>query len=269
MAYLYRHIRLDKKEVFYIGMCLKNDPKYHRAYNTTYRSNWWKSIVNKTEYEVEIVLENLSCEEAKIKEKEFIKIYGRSELSDKGTLCNMTDGGDGTLGWIMPKATRQKLSNKKKGIPPSEKVINAATKAKKGKPLSKSHRDKISKKVINISTGKIYISVKEAALENGYNIRTFREYLNGTIFNKTPFRLLENDKSVTTKKDKSQKGSKNGNAKKVIDIETGIIYNCVIDAAKNSDVSVTALYQQLRGKNKHKTTLRYLSNQINNEYNIY
>lgn len=46
-GYLYRHIRLDTNEVFYIGVsCNAN---YKRAYSKTHRNQFWENIVKKTE----------------------------------------------------------------------------------------------------------------------------------------------------------------------------------------------------------------------------
>lgn len=74
MIYLYRHIRLDKNEPFYIGI-----GKGKRAYSKKSRNIHWLNIINSTPYEVEIILENLSWEEACEKEKEFIKLYESCE----------------------------------------------------------------------------------------------------------------------------------------------------------------------------------------------
>ena len=51
---VYRHIRLDKNEVFYIG--IGNDSNYKRSKIKANRSVYWKNIVNKTFYEIEILL---------------------------------------------------------------------------------------------------------------------------------------------------------------------------------------------------------------------
>lgn len=40
MAYVYRHIRLDKNEPFYIG--IGSDINYQRAYNYQRRTKYWK-----------------------------------------------------------------------------------------------------------------------------------------------------------------------------------------------------------------------------------
>jgi hypothetical protein len=93
MAVVYRHIRLDKNQPFYIG--IGNEKS--RAYDKRSRTKQWKNIA-KNGYEVEILFEDIDYEEAKKKEIEFIALYGKkSEKS--GTLVNLTSGGDGTLGY--------------------------------------------------------------------------------------------------------------------------------------------------------------------------
>lgn len=97
--YLYRHIRLDKNEVFYIGIgtITDNDIKYRkfgRAISTYGRNGYWTNIINKTEYVVQIIYQSDNKEQIIKKEIEFIKLYGRKDLG-LGTLVNMTDGGDG------------------------------------------------------------------------------------------------------------------------------------------------------------------------------
>lgn len=112
MAYLYRHIRLDKNEPFYIG--IGSDSNYKRANINKGRNIFWQRIVDKTDYEVEIILDDLTWEEACKKEMEFISLYGRSNTK-KGSLCNLTDGGEGQVGVIFSEEQRKKLSEKYKG----------------------------------------------------------------------------------------------------------------------------------------------------------
>jgi hypothetical protein len=98
MAYVYRHIRLDKNEPFYIGIGSSSDKKFIRAFSKKGRSNFWRNIVNKTKYEVEILFDDITWEQACEKEKEFITLYGRKDLG-LGTLTNLTNGGEGILGY--------------------------------------------------------------------------------------------------------------------------------------------------------------------------
>ena len=138
MAYLYRHIRLDKNEPFYIG--IGSDPK--RAYSNKDRNKYWRGIVNKFGYEVDIILDDLTWQEACEKEKEFIKLYGRFQFG--GILCNMTDGGDGGFGVIVSDETR-----KKKSIASKRNVISKETREKmaaklRGRPLPEWQKEKLS-----------------------------------------------------------------------------------------------------------------------------
>ena len=94
MAYLYRHIRLDKNEPFYIG--IGSDANYKRANSQFGRNKYWHNIVAKTDYEVEILLDNITWDYALNKEIEFIELYGRR--INGGILSNITKGGDGVLG---------------------------------------------------------------------------------------------------------------------------------------------------------------------------
>jgi hypothetical protein len=107
MAYVYRHIRLDKNEPFYIGIGSDDSGEYSRAYAKKERNKYWHHITRKVKYDVEILLEDLSWEEACNKEIEFIKLYGRKDLG-LGQLINMTDGGDGLIN--PSKATKNKIA---------------------------------------------------------------------------------------------------------------------------------------------------------------
>lgn len=122
--YLYRHIRLDKNQVFYIGIGskTKTDYKYYkRAHKIHGRNNFWKNIIQKTEYEVEIILESDNLEFILCKEKEFIKLYGRRDLKE-GTLVNLNDGGEKPTRNLVSDSTKQKLKDINLGKKYSEKT---------------------------------------------------------------------------------------------------------------------------------------------------
>lgn len=108
MAYVYRHIRLDKNEVFYVGIG-SDKRNYKRAKECSRRSDLWKKVISKTDWIFEIIADDISFEKAKEKEIEFIKLYGRKDLKN-GTLVNLTDGGDGTINKVFTEEYRKKLS---------------------------------------------------------------------------------------------------------------------------------------------------------------
>lgn len=145
MAYVYRHIRLDKNEPFYIGIGSDDEGKYTRANEKNCRRNsHWHRIYKKTEIEVEILLDGLDYEKAKEKEIEFIKLYGRRDLGT-GCLINLTDGGDGIKNKVFTEEYKRKLSEaaKKRGRPAHFEKMVAARRAIT--EVSQETRDKLSK----------------------------------------------------------------------------------------------------------------------------
>jgi hypothetical protein len=111
MAYVYRHIRLDKNEPFYIG--IGSDIDYKRAFSKHSRNKYWNRIVNVSEYEVEIIMDDLSKDEAKQKEIEFIALYGK-KINKNGTLTNISDGGEGNAGGKHTKEAKIKIAEANK-----------------------------------------------------------------------------------------------------------------------------------------------------------
>lgn len=99
--FVYRHIRLDKNEPFYVGIGKKTptDIKKHthkRAFSSKDRNRFWQFIVGKSGYSVEVLVESDDRGFIQEKEKEFISLHGRRDFST-GTLVNLTDGGDNGL----------------------------------------------------------------------------------------------------------------------------------------------------------------------------
>lgn len=127
MAIVYRHIRLDNGMPFYIGI----SKSYRRAYSKHLRSNHWNSVVKKYGFEVEIIFDDLTYEEAKNKEIEFIKLYGRSD-KNKGILVNMTDGGDGALGCIQSEESKNKKRLKSLGRKHTLESLTKMSESQKG-----------------------------------------------------------------------------------------------------------------------------------------
>ena len=77
MAYIYRHIRLDKNEPFYIG--IGSDSDFKRALSSKDRNTHWHNIKTKSNYKIDILLKDLTWEEACNKEKEFIDLYEKED----------------------------------------------------------------------------------------------------------------------------------------------------------------------------------------------
>lgn len=143
MAFVYRHIRLDNWNPFYIGI----GKSEARAYSTKGRSKFWQRIVDKCGYEVEILFNDLDYEQAKLKEQEFILLYGRANTCN-GLLCNLTDGGDGSLGYKPTEEALLKISNTSKGRVKSVEQIEK-WKSKMNFTKSDETKEKIRQSLLN------------------------------------------------------------------------------------------------------------------------
>jgi len=218
MAIVYRHRKETNLEVFYIGI----GKSIKRAYNKDRgkRNNLWSKIVNKHNYIVEVVATDLTWEEACELEILMISEYGRINI-ETGTLCNMTDGGEGTIGLIRTEEHCKKISESKKGYKPSEETILKIKKARKHYITSEDTKLKIS------IAGKGRKVSKETR-----------------------------DKQSNALKGK-QLGAKSKRAKLILDTQTGVFYYCIREAAEALNRDVDYMQRRLSGVCKNETSLIY------------
>ena len=145
MAVVYQHRRKDTNEIFYIGIGATEN----RAYDAAGRSKYWKNIVNKVGYEIDILIKNISWEDACIIEKGLIADFGRKDLR-LGPLVNLTDGGDGCLGREMTTETREKIAKKHRGRSLSDNHKQRLSEARKNRaigPHSDDHKKRFRKQI--------------------------------------------------------------------------------------------------------------------------
>jgi len=126
MAVVYFHKRKDTNEVFYVGI----GKSIKRAYSKYSRTDFWHNIVNKVGYHIEIIHKGLTWDEACEYEKKYIKEFGRKDLR-LGSLVNLTDGGEGQLGFKHSEETKRKMSKISSILLKGHKV-NEETKIKIG-----------------------------------------------------------------------------------------------------------------------------------------
>ena len=126
--YVYTHSNPKTKEIFYIGI-----GKGNRAWNKgAGRNKFWDNYVNKHGFEVELVAENLTRNQAGKLEMDLIAHLGRRQIDEGGVLVNRSTGGDGGSGGYTHTEEWKKLqSERQTGVP-------------KG-PLSKEAKAKLSK----------------------------------------------------------------------------------------------------------------------------
>jgi hypothetical protein len=95
--YVYLHRKKDTGEVFYVGK-----GKGKRAYSTAPRNRFWKFVVAKHGFTVEISDDRMTQAQAFDHERALI-----AQLRmDGAVLCNLTDGGEGGIGRIISGAER-------------------------------------------------------------------------------------------------------------------------------------------------------------------
>jgi len=102
---VYQHRRKDTGKIFYIGIGDKDRP-----YDKKGRNKLWKDIVNKTDYDVEILYVVNNRIQACVIEIMLIEKYGRINLDLNGILTNRTKGGEGTNGLIHSEKSKKKMS---------------------------------------------------------------------------------------------------------------------------------------------------------------
>jgi hypothetical protein len=203
---VYRHVRLDNNEVFYIGIGSK-----YRANQKYNRNKFWRNIVSKTKYRVDILAKNLTDEDAKELEVFLIGIYGRRDLGS-GTLCNLTDGGDGGSNYIKSEDTKNKIRNSLKGrkisdearnnmclnakkgdknprykVPRTKEVIDKIIQTKKDNPVKKE-----TKRIVDIVSKEEFESIDDILNRKLFDKTksTLYSYLNGCRPNLTNYRYL-------------------------------------------------------------------------------
>lgn len=288
MAYVYRHVRLDKNEVFYIGIGLKEDD-YKRAYSKdSRRSQHWKSIVKSAPYRVDIMFEDDDVELIKQKEIEFIALYGRRDLG-LGTLVNFTSGGDGMLGYKHSEDSKRKLSedrvgdkNPNWGKTPSEETIRKGIESRKWYEHSDETREKLRASKLgenNPNYGKspsdetreklrIASSSKKHSEETKHKMSETRKGELSHFYGKCGELSYnwgrkhsdETKKLMSDAKKGKGVGGENPNSRLVLNKETGIIYYSSIDAliALSLKVSRSHFQSMLLGKYKNKTPCIYI-----------
>jgi hypothetical protein len=232
MALVYKHIRKDTNEVFYIGI----GKTEKRAYSNANRNKHWHNIVNKYGYIVEIIKTNLTKEDAIQIEIDLIKNYGRRDLKE-GTLVNLTNGGDGIASASVEVV--EKILKSRSWYKHSNESKQKMSDAKKGKAngrlgvtLSAETKQKMS-----ISTKKTMTEAHRKILSNAAKGKTLSTETKIKISNSLQGVLL---------------GGKNPASVKCIDLQTKKIYLCIKDLANELNISYKKANYMVNHSKKNK-----------------
>lgn len=244
MAVIYRHLK-PCGEVFYIG--IGNDKS--RAYVKKNRSEYWKNIVDKHGYEVQILKSDLTMEDAKELEIILIDYYGRRDLG-KGTLVNLTDGGDGAN---PSEETKQKLRD-----------INLGKKwtEEQRKNTHESIAKYIDNKKVCICTKtlKTWGSISRCAKDLGIHPSTLRLLISPKekVKNYTDIMLYEDYMGDRVKEPFKGKRLRGNN--KCINTLTEEIFESISEASKSIDMKTIILRRMLNGDYINRTYIIILEN---------
>lgn len=173
--YVYRHIRLDSNTPFYIGK-----GKDRRAYTKSNRSHYWKNIVSKHGYRVEILKKDLEESQAFKLERKLIKVYKMYGYCE----VNFTEGGDGISGFKFSKKSRSKMSKAQSGKnnpmfrkTHSIEVRNKISKYSKNRKRTLAERKKLS----NSRSGICFTDQHKINLAIAKGSKLFEVYRNNTL----------------------------------------------------------------------------------------
>lgn len=228
MFYVYAHRRNDNGSRFYIGKGSAN-----RAWSHKGRNLLWRRIVKKHGYSVEVVSTGLTEEEAFQKEKELIAFHGRIALNN-GALVNMTDGGEGVSGIIYTKdqLTQRSAYMKKAWENPEMRALWVG-KLQSGKYFKGKVHSEASKRIISVASKEFWMddgkkrNASLAMKEKWQNDSAFREKI--TQFQKA----YQNQPDVRAKNSaRNSKYQVEQNGKKVVCVESGMIFDSMSCAAK-------------------------------------
>lgn len=255
--YVYRHIRLDKNEPFYVGIGTKVgkyitfNREYSRAFSKANRNRYWKFIVEKHGYKVDILFECDNRELIQEKEREFILLYGRQDLGT-GTLVNMTDGGDGIEGVSdevklkMSESASKRFSSEEERLKQSERTKNTwknddfvAFKSKQAKDMWKDPETRT--KLVQASKDK-------------WKNSEYRERM--SKIRKEVFNTLEH-------KEKLKKTARELNGVIVVDKETGIFYSSLAEACEVTNLNYKLQKSRFRRQTKLSRFIRVDDKEIN------
>lgn len=240
MAYVYRHIRKDKNEVFYIG--IGSDSDYYRANKFSERNEIWNRIKNKSDVLVEIIYDNLDWKTACDIEKSLINQYGRIN-NNTGILSNMTDGGEGTFNKVISEETRYLLGNGVRGKKRTEESKRKQSESTKGVKKPKEHGDKI----------KQYRIGKKMSEE--IKLKISKSSKGRTSWNKGQSFSEESKLKMSDSKKGKKTSGDNPNSKMVINTLNGIFYETLKEAANSIDMGYSNFKQKIK---QNKINFKYV-----------
>lgn len=174
MACVYIHRTINTKDVFYVGIGKSTKRAYEK--NKYQRNSKWIEIVEKNGIIVEITHENIIWEDACLIERYLISFWRENS---KISLCNITNGGQGTLGnklseeskKIIGEKNRIKLTGRKITNPETIKKISISAKERMTDEVKKRISERMKNRVVSDETKrKLSEARKGKSYRKGYKL---------------------------------------------------------------------------------------------------
>ena len=293
--YVYKHIRKDNNTCFYVGKGKGNRmyvPKRNKHFNRI-RKKYGCYVVkikeNLTEKEA-FALEREIIEDYVFVFGYGINIKGYRDYSDKKYLTNCTWGGEGVSGYKHSEEAKQRMSESHKRENLSEETIQKMSESHKGKQLSEEHKQNLSeshkgkqfseehkqnlsealkgrqfseehkqnlsKKVICITTGVTFDSIKDATIrynvaQSGISYCCIGRYKHAGELNGVPLQWKYLEDYDDNCLEEYKLNISDQRSKKVICITTGETFDSIKDACKRYKVLQSSISKCCIGKYKH------------------
>jgi predicted GIY-YIG superfamily endonuclease len=191
MNIYYIYIHTFSNGIKYIGK-----GKNSRVYRYKDRNPYWTNLFNKYgKPKITFIEKGLSEEEAFRKEIMYIASYRFWGIP----LCNFGDGGEGNSGWNHSEATKQKMSNTRKGKKQPSEWVEKRAKSNRGKTRSQEFVEKMRQARLGT---KLTQSHKNN-ISNGLKGGTRPSCMDNTLYKWTKGDLVE----ILTRHDFSEKYS--------------------------------------------------------------
>jgi hypothetical protein len=199
--YVYFHLTRDTQEIFYIGK-----GKEHRAFEKSSRNKYWHNIVNKHGHVVEFVKENITEEEALSLEVELIAKYSPK--------ANLTKGGQGTAGFKHdPELVKWRNENNRRINKTYEGWIKKSKAQKEAQ-----NRPEVKKKI------QLNRKITLDAIKEGTKLNPWKGQKRPDEFKKRMSDIQKGGKAYWY-------GKISGAAKKIINLDTGVVFQSLKLAA--------------------------------------
>jgi len=246
VTYIYILSDPDTNEIRYVGKTTNIKRRYNQHKNNiksnTHKENWIKKLIESGKLPILTVIDEVNSEDW-----QFWEIYWISQIKTWG--FKLTNGNDGGYGGICSEETKRKISEKNKGnkyrlgCKHSDIARMNMSIAQKGK---KKNIESINKMAMS-NYKKIDIEKVKEEYEKGLSYEEV-----GIIFNLSASKIYRE-----LKKNGLLNGLKR-RYKKIICVETNVIYDSIASAKKSGDANLSIIYALKNGKTFNGYHWRYV-----------